>query len=306
MGWVKAGMLAVLSAWVLESYLWTLRHDMPPSYMLAQQQFRLMEWGILAEPLPEMVEIPLPVDEIQVGELDQAVGESVTRQLQTQGLLAALNIGYPPTTAKLTQPYALGRYEVTYTQYDYYVWTQRDAAQPPAYPGSPPNEKNRGQRAVVNVSWDDAQGYLQWLSEKTKEEYGLPTEAEWEWAARGGTTSGYWWGDEVGVNNANCVGCGSQWENKHVAPVGRFPANAYSLHDTAGNVWEWTCSEWVLNLMARKPLCGCRDWSGARVTRWFVGLLCGCLRAARAELEQRRHIRGTYYGFRVFRASRTR
>ena len=70
----------------------------------------------------------------------------------------------------------------------------------------------RGNRAVVNVSWEDAKAYVAWLSEKTGKEYRMPSESEWEYAARAGTTTAYNWGEEIGVNRANCAGCGSRWD----------------------------------------------------------------------------------------------
>ena len=102
----------------------------------------------------------------------------------------------------------------------------------------------RGQRPVINVRWDDAVAYAEWLSEQTGKRYRLPSEAEWEYAARAGTKTPYWWGEEVGVNRANCDGCGSQWDNKQTAPLGSFAANPWGLNDTAGNVWEWTQDCW--------------------------------------------------------------
>ena len=97
----------------------------------------------------------------------------------------------------------------------------------------------RGDRPVINVSWNDAQGYVKWLSKQTKKDYRLLTEAEWEYVARAKSTTAYWWGDEVGRGNANCNGCGSEWGGKQTAPVGSFAANPFGLYDTAGNVWEW-------------------------------------------------------------------
>ena len=69
--------------------------------------------------------------------------------------------------------------------------------------------------------------------------YRLLTEAEWEYAARAGSTTAYFWGDEIGKGNANCSGCGSQWDDRETSPVGSFKPNAFSLYDMAGNVWQW-------------------------------------------------------------------
>ena len=69
--------------------------------------------------------------------------------------------------------------------------------------------------------------------------YRLLTEAEWEYAARAGSTTAYLWGDEIGKGNANCSDCGSQWDNRQTAPVGSFAPNAFGLHDMDGNVWQW-------------------------------------------------------------------
>lgn len=97
----------------------------------------------------------------------------------------------------------------------------------------------RDETPVINVSWDDAQTYVAWLSKMTGQPYRLLTEAEWEYAARAGTTTAYYWGDEIGKGNANCNGCGSMWDNKQLAPVGSFKPNAFGLYDMAGNVWQW-------------------------------------------------------------------
>ncbi len=97
---------------------------------------------------------------------------------------------------------------------------------------------------LIEVSWYGAQAYVKWLREKTGKKYRLPSEAKWEYAARAGSTTQYPWGDKIGRNNANCDGCGSQWDNKGTAPVGRFAANEFGLFDTVGNVWEWVEDCW--------------------------------------------------------------
>ncbi len=131
--------------------------------------------------------------------------------------------------------FAIGKYEVTFAQYDQFA-----AATGRALPSD--SGWGRADRPVIHVSWDDAVAYTAWLSVKTGKDYRLPSEAEWEYAARAGTTTPYWWGKDIGQAGkvwANCGGCGSQWDMKQTAPVGSFPANAFGAHDTAGNVWEW-------------------------------------------------------------------
>jgi formylglycine-generating enzyme required for sulfatase activity len=92
---------------------------------------------------------------------------------------------------------------------------------------------------VINVSWDDAKAYVAWLSKKTGKDYRLLTEAEYEYATRAGTQTAYPWGNDIGKNNANCDGCGSQWDNEQTAPVGSFAPNSFGLYDMVGNVWQW-------------------------------------------------------------------
>ena len=103
-----------------------------------------------------------------------------------------------------------------------------------------------GDRAPVTwVSWHDAQDFIGWLNKKEgTQAYRLPSEAEWEYAARAGTTTRYSWGDAIGRNRANCDGCGSRWDNKRPAPVGSFEPNGFGLYDMHGNVWEWVADCW--------------------------------------------------------------
>ena len=96
----------------------------------------------------------------------------------------------------------------------------------------------------MNVSWEDAVAYVRWLSGQTGERYRLPSEAEWEYAARAGSVTAYSWGNEIGRNRANCHGCGSQWDDRQTAPVGSFGPNGWGLHDMHGNVLEWVQDCW--------------------------------------------------------------
>ena len=97
----------------------------------------------------------------------------------------------------------------------------------------------RGQQPVINVSWDDAQRYVAWLSKMTGKRYRLLSEAEYEYAARAGTQTKYSWGDTIGKRNTDCIGCGSEWDGRQPAPVGSFAPNQFGLYDMVGNVLEW-------------------------------------------------------------------
>lgn len=97
---------------------------------------------------------------------------------------------------------------------------------------------------VVCVSWNDANAYVRWLGDQTGKLYRLPTEAEWEYAARAGTTTRFSWGNEVEANRANCWGCVPPEMFHWTLPTGSFAPNAFGLFDMEGNVWELTSSEW--------------------------------------------------------------
>jgi formylglycine-generating enzyme required for sulfatase activity len=98
---------------------------------------------------------------------------------------------------------------------------------------------------VVCINTADAQAYVTWLAKKTGKPYRLPNEAEYEYAERAGTTTYYWWGDEIGKGNGACNGCGSEWDGKVAPPVGKFKPNAFGLYDITGSVWSRTGDCWV-------------------------------------------------------------
>src|SRR5262245_42158522 len=128
----------------------------------------------------------------------------------------------PVHTVRIQKPFAIGRYEVTFDEYDQFAKARNRKL---------PDDEGwgRGPRPVINVSWDDAAAYAKWLSEQTGNRYRLPTEAEWEYAARAGTETNYWWGNNLIKGMANCDGCGSQWDGKQTGPVGSFKPNAFGL-----------------------------------------------------------------------------
>ena len=96
-----------------------------------------------------------------------------------------------------------------------------------------------GNMPITNVTWNDAETYVEWLAKMTGQSYRLPTEAEWEYLARAGTTTTYYWGNDIGTGNANCMICGTQWDDKGLSPVGSFKPNLFGLFDVTGDVWQW-------------------------------------------------------------------
>ena len=145
---------------------------------------------------------------------------------------------------------------------DYAVFVARFVAE--ARRTRPANDDmgwGRGAQPVINVNWNEAQAYAAWLSAQTGNTYRLPSEAEWEYAARAGMTTTYSWDNEIGENRANCVGCGSEWDNRQTAPVGSFAANAFGLFDMHGNVWEWV-EDCYVNTYTDAPSDGSARTSG--------------------------------------------
>ena len=214
----------------------------------------------------------------------------------------------PQRPVIISTPFSISISEVTFTQWDACVADGGCSTRPND------NGWGRGNRPVINVSWDDAQGYAQWLSNKTGKKYSLPSEAQWEYAARGGET-GIYIGGSAKALCAFANGAGSEsgltWANKECSdlssdrtlPVGSLSANKYGLKDMLGNVQEWTLDCNTLNLKDA-PTNGEPDLRGScnqRVVRggsWFsppTGL-----RFTTRE-NQRRGDSNDFTGFRVVR-----
>lgn len=133
--------------------------------------------------------------------------------------------------------FAIGRFEVTVDQW--LACTEAGACSYEPEAGSAPKLT-----PVRNVSWDDAQEFVAWLSEVTGKPYRLPSESEWEYAARAGTNSAYWWGSDLGTGRANCKDCGGAWHKRRPATIGSYPANPFGIYDLNGGVAEWTNDCW--------------------------------------------------------------
>jgi formylglycine-generating enzyme required for sulfatase activity len=139
---------------------------------------------------------------------------------------------------EIVNDFALGQFEVTFAEWEVCVAAKEcsDRLRDEGW--------GRKDRPVINASWEHAKEYLRWLSKRTGMAYRLPSEAEWEYAARAGTQTAYWWGDKIGRKHATCLGCGSRWDMRKTTPVGGFPANAFGLHEMLGNAAEWVEDCW--------------------------------------------------------------
>jgi formylglycine-generating enzyme required for sulfatase activity len=146
----------------------------------------------------------------------------------------------PQHSVIIARPFAVSKFDVTFA--NWIACTTVGVC--PREGGANDNSWGRGDRPVINVNWDDAQAYVAWLSKMTGKEYRLLTEAEWEYAARAGTTTAFYWGDEIDKENANCHRCENQWSKLQTSPVGKFKPNPWGLHDMAGNVWQWVQDCW--------------------------------------------------------------
>jgi len=130
---------------------------------------------------------------------------------------------------------AVAQFETTYREWQDCV----DDEACIALPKSKRSKVNRDKKPVVDITWYDAKSYVKWLSHKTGQNYRLLSESEWEYAARAGTTTVFYWGDELGKNNANCDDCDPDWEGSHPVAGGAQLANPFGLYDMLGNVSEW-------------------------------------------------------------------
>jgi formylglycine-generating enzyme required for sulfatase activity len=229
-GALSFGVVATLVGWLNESYLteranWfmTMRPYMLTQvrpYLLTAEAERALKPGAsfreCAKDCPEMVVAPSG---------SFLMGSPATER-------GRYNDEGPQRKITIAGPFAVSKFDVTFADWD-------ACSSVGGCPRVSDRGAGRGAKPVFDVSWDDAQQYVTWLSKMTGQPYRLLTEAEWEYAARAGATTAYPWGDEIGEGNANCVGCGGQWDGKEISPVGSFKPNGFGLYDMVGDVWQW-------------------------------------------------------------------
>ncbi|TVR64323.1 MAG: formylglycine-generating enzyme family protein [Candidatus Competibacteraceae bacterium] len=181
----------------------------------------------------------------------------------------------------IEQPFAIGRYAVTFAEYDRFCTATGRALLPDAGWG-------RGNRPAIYIDGYAALDYAAWLSAQTGRTYRLPTEAEWEYVCRAGTTTPFWWGDSITPDQANYNGhdtYGAQGRaglyREQTVPVEQFSPNPWGLYQVHGNVLEWTGSIYDAGYGGAETRCAGREESGARAVRsgsWLS--LPGWLRSA--------------------------
>ncbi len=137
-----------------------------------------------------------------------------------------------PTRQVSVRRFAMATHEITLAEYERFAKATGRKVPDNLY-------LDKATHPVFFVTWDDALYYARWLSQQTGHKYRLPTEAEWEYAARGGSADAYWWGRQPGRGNAHCFGCESGFDPRKPTRIGSFKPNRYGLYDTAGNIAEW-------------------------------------------------------------------
>jgi formylglycine-generating enzyme required for sulfatase activity len=139
-----------------------------------------------------------------------------------------------PIHAVTLKPFAISRYPISVRE-----WNECAAAKACGFVA-----KGKDNAPVTNVSWSDAEQFVTWLAATTHRPYRLPSEAEWEYAARGGTQTKYWWGDKFEPGRADCKDCTDVAAAEQPVRIGSFKPNPFGLYDMGGSVDQWVADCW--------------------------------------------------------------
>jgi formylglycine-generating enzyme required for sulfatase activity len=218
----------------------------------------ILEWIAAPEALDQLARTlrSHPSPGIQAWAIEREEAESRTSRITPNGAVELILIeggrflmGSPTTDSQAREseqpqhevrlsPFYLGKYPVTNDEYARFLAANPDVKEPRFWSD---RRFNGPRQPVVGVSWEEARHFAEWVGGR------LPSEAEWEYAARAGTTTRYCWGDEFEAKRVNCDDSGSEWSGEQTSPVDAFPPNPSGLHDTAGNVLEWVEDCWHEN-----------------------------------------------------------
>jgi formylglycine-generating enzyme required for sulfatase activity len=183
-----------------------------------------------------------------------------------------------PDSEKPAHEVSISAFQLAATDVTFEQWDACEAAK--ACPHADDKGWGRGNRPVINVSWKDAQGYIQWLNKESGKRFRLPTEAEWEYAARAGTDTAYSWGSKASHEFANygedaffsfggLASGKDQWV--YTSPARSFAASPFGLYDMNGNVWQWVEDCYVDNYMNAPTDGSARQGCGANASRVLRG-----------------------------------
>ncbi len=193
----------------------------------------------VAEPEPEPEPEPVYVDKADIfrdslksGGHGPIMIKVPAGRFRMGGATAMLSPDEVPRHKVNIPSFMVSVYEVTFAEY--YRFAAATRRKKPKSRGW-----DRKTHPVVNVAWDDALAYTRWLSKQTGKRYRLLSEAEWEYVARAGTTTSFWWGTRAGAGNAHCFDCKTDYSTSKPAKIGTYKPNAFGLYDTAGNLFEW-------------------------------------------------------------------
>jgi formylglycine-generating enzyme required for sulfatase activity len=215
---------------------------------------------------PEMVVVP--PGSFLMGSSDEETArdvEAVSPSIESKFAQGYMLHEHPQHQVNIDRPFALGKYHVTRGEFAVFIretgysteggctlYADLDYRMRPEAGWQNPGFTQTDRDPVVCVSWQDAKAYIAWLNGKlygraaadSDGPYRLPSEAEWEYAARAGTRTARWWGDAIGSGNADCDGCGSRWDKQQPAPAGSFQANAFGLSDVLSSARQWNEDCW--------------------------------------------------------------
>lgn len=189
---------------------------------------------------PEMVEIPAGYFLIGSPLTEHGRHQQFFGRYPVYHQFRFLNREGPRRLVHIARPFALSQTELTFAAWE----AAQNDPDWEKVTGRPPRHIAFGEadyltRPVTQVDQNDAHAYAKWLSYKTGQTYRLPSEAEWEYAARAGTVTRFPWGNAMEPGKAACFGCGGVWQGWRMGPVGRHPPNGFGLYDMIGNGWEW-------------------------------------------------------------------
>ncbi len=240
------------------------RTELREAHRLAQARQDIEERPTKSTAIPKPFAVFKDVDAIWCPELVALPrGEFLMGSLE--GEVGRFDDERPQHPVLIDHRLAIGRYSVTFDEYDHFcAATKRQQPKDEGW--------GRSRKPVINVSWEDALAYVTWLSSATGLAYRLPTEAEWEFACRAGTTTPFSFGDRITTDDANYSSC----KIAQTCDIGNYPPNDWGLFDMHGNIWEW-CWDGKREYSAARvvnPL-GSTDVLAYRVTRggsWSVGV----------------------------------